>query len=290
MAGEQHSQESQQHCGWCAPEEFSLPARRPKGRRRVRPELRRIVEAEMIPRLLLMERPPDNPRPASPGAAFSLQEIEELARLLITHDVSFAAAYVAVLRQNGATTQEICLNLLPAAARRLGKLWEEDRCGFAEVTMGVSSLHQILHSLAEGDVPARDTGQEGRNVLLSCMPGEQHTFGVLVVSQFLRRTGWDARILFPSDVAQLLQSVRKKSFTIIGLTVGRESRVGELKSLVKSLRRASVNRRAMVMVGGPIFAMNPELAQLVGADGTASDAREAAGWMQGHWQSITVQT
>jgi methanogenic corrinoid protein MtbC1 len=122
------------------------------------------------------------------------------------------------------------------------------------------------------------------------MPGEQHTFGILVVSQFLRRAGWDARNLFPADNAELLQSVQKKSFTIIGLTIGRESRLRELALLIKALRRASLNPHAVVMVGGPVLALRPEIARLVGADASASDAQEAASWMQGHWQSLMVRT
>jgi methanogenic corrinoid protein MtbC1 len=66
--------------------------------------------------------------------------------------------------------------------------------------------------------------------------------------------------------------------------------VRELALLIKALRRASLNPHAAVMVGGPIITLRPEIARQVGADATASDAQDAADWMQGHWQSIAVQT
>ena len=212
----------------------------------------------------------------------------------MTHDSSVACAFVEMFRENGATTREICLHLLPAAARRLGELWEEDRCGFAQVTMGVCSLHQVLHWMTADEVPpAMPQGGEvggGNDVLLSCMPGEQHTFGVLVVAQFLRRDGWCVRNQFPAMAEELVQSVRKKSFTIVGLSIGRHSRCRDLIALIRALRRESVNRRVAVIVGGPILAQFPQVGRQAGADAVMSDAQQAVEWAQGYRQSLAART
>jgi methanogenic corrinoid protein MtbC1 len=197
-----------------------------------------------------------------------------------------------MLRQNGASIPEICLHLLPAAARRLGSLWEEDRCGFAQVTMAVSSLHRVLHRMTAEELPPPPQGEDGgttNNILLTCMPGEQHTFGVLVVAQFLRRAGWNVRNHFPADNEELLHYVRQKSFNIIGVSIGRYSRTRDLTLLIEALRRASINRRVSIAVGGPVLAFRPEIGGQVGADATALDAQQTVSWAQAHWQSTTAQ-
>lgn len=238
----------------------------------------RVLEGQWGPRMLLRRRP---------------EPVQELTRLLLNHESAAASAYVEMLRQNGARTEEICLQLLPAAARQLGQLWEEDRCGFAEVTMGVCILHQVLQRMSPDEVPCPQAGREGQannNVLLTCLPGEQHTFGVLLVAQFLRRAGWSVRCQFPVDTEELVQSVRKKSFSIIGVSIGRYSRAGDLTLLIRALRRASINPRVIVLVGGPVLALRPELGWQVGADATAIDAPEAVSRAQGYWQPMPART
>ena len=277
-------------CGGCPPEEVPLPNRQSRATGgHLAPQLVRMVESELVPRLLLMRRPaavPAAPRAEAPSIGGPVQE---LARLLLEHESAVAGTYVEKLRQNGMTTQEIYLHLLPGAARYLGQLWEEDRCGFADVTMAVCSLHQVLHQVAADEMhplPERQDSAGENSVLLTCMPGEQHTFGVLVVAQFLRRAGWNVRVLFPADAQELIQSVRKKSFSIIGVSIGRYSRADELTLLIRALRRASLNRDVRLIVGGPVIAVRPEIAWQVGADATAIDAQEAANWAQAHWQAL----
>ena len=238
----------------------------------------RVLAGQWGSRLLLRQRP---------------EPVQELTRLLLNHESAAAGAYVEMLRQNGTTTEEICLQLLPGAARQLGQLWEQDRCGFAEVTMGVCILHQVLHRMGPDEVPCPQVGREGQgsnNVLLTCLPGEQHTFGVLVVARFLRRAGWSVRCQISVETEELLQSVRKKSFSIIGVSIGRYSRAGDLTLLIRALRRASINPRVLVMVGGPVLALRPQLGWQVGADATAIDAQEAVSRAQGHWQPMPART
>jgi methanogenic corrinoid protein MtbC1 len=251
-----------------------------------------MVESEMVPRLLLVRHPPVLADAAPAASPFLPEDIEELTRLLLAHDSAVASAYVEVLRQNGATTHHICLNLLAPAARRLGEMWDEDSASFAEVTMGVCRLHQVLHVLTTTDLSPSLEALAGKSntTLLSCLPGEQHTFGVLVVALFLRRAGWDVWSEFPADSEELLLTVARKPFKIIGISIGRESRLQELTLLIKALRRASMNRSVAVMVGGPVVALRPEIGRQIGADATMLDAPSAASWAQRYWGSVAEQS
>jgi methanogenic corrinoid protein MtbC1 len=54
-----------------------------------------------------------------------------------------------------------------------------------------------------------------------------------------------------------------------------------LQACIAGVRRHSHNRSVAVMVGGPLFALQPDLAATLGADGTCSDARLAPAAAEG---------
>src|SRR5262249_41081492 len=150
----------------------------------------------------------------------------ELVRLLLAHQAGIAVAYVLAFRENGVSAQDICLRLLAPAARVLGEMWERDECDFMQVTHGLCKLHQGLHRLGSALRPedALGTREPARRILLASMPGEQHTFGVVMVGQFFRADGWDVWNEFPETDADLVRAVRDGWFAVVGLSVGSDVR------------------------------------------------------------------
>jgi methanogenic corrinoid protein MtbC1 len=237
----------------------------------------RTIESEIVPRLVLARRASVTPEVAktvdckAPDAA----DVKELVRLLLAHDTGVASAYVDTVRHRGATMELICLQLLAPAARELGLMWEEDECDFMQVTVGLCRLHQLLRELgsefrSDGAVPTVD-----RRILLAPIPGDQHTFGIALVAQFLCRAGWDVWHEFPSADTDILDVLRQNWFAVVGLSVGSETRLDDVTDIIGKIRRTSRNRSVGVLVGGPILVAKPEIAALVGADATAADGQEA---------------
>jgi methanogenic corrinoid protein MtbC1 len=238
--------------------------------------LMRTIEGEIVPRLIMSRRLKAATVP--PEVIYNeLDELDvkEFVRLLLAHEPEVASAYVDTVRSRGAGLEAICLDLLAPAARELGLLWEEDECDFMQVTVGLCRLHQVLRDLS----PAFDCDEfpeEGdRGILLVTYPGEQHTFGVTLVAQFLRRAGWEVTQGSPGTVAELLALTRQNFFALVGLSVASDRKRDELAETIRSIREQSRNRAIGVLVGGPLFIANPELAARVGADATASNGRDA---------------
>lgn len=242
----------------------------------------KTIEAEIVPRLVLTRRVPIDLRPASvqPSEIPENFDVKELVRLLLSHDVSVAAAYVETVLERGTNLEAICLNLLAPAARELGLLWEEDECDFMQVTVGLCRLHQILRNIAP-ELPAESPipGPE-RGILLAAIPGEQHTFGIALVAQFLMQAGWDVWQEFPQCNNDILEIVRHNWFTVVGLSIGSDTRLEELSVLIKDIRAASRNRQVGILAGGPVLVQQPELAAALGADATAADGRQTVRWME----------
>jgi methanogenic corrinoid protein MtbC1 len=252
--------------------------RLPKVARRHMGKLVTTIEGEVIPRLLLSQRASRQELHAEPTplARAGNECVEEFAELLLAHEVDVALAYIDSVRVRGVPLATVYLELLAPTARRLGELWEDDRCGFADVTVALCRLHEILRALSATQHLGTDAPPLGRRVLLVPVPGEQHTFGLLMVADFFRRAGWEVWSEPLNSTGDLLGLVRHEWFTLVGLSVGAESHLEGLASTIHSLRKAARNRSLGVMVGGALLSRRPELALQLGADATALDGRQAA--------------
>ncbi len=242
-----------------------------------RARLVRTIESEIVPRLVLTRRVNrgQEPAPTPQSQAPDCSDVSELVRLLMAHDVSVASAYVEAVRQRGASLEAVCLELLAPAARQFGMLWEHDECDFMQVTVGLCRLHQLLRELSPEFGVTEIDRKVNRRILLAPCPGEQHTFGLSLVAQFLKRADWDVWHEFPASAAEIVDVVRQNWFAVIGLSVGTQARLDDLGRTIGVIRRESRNRGIGVLVGGPILVERPELARLVGADATAADGPQA---------------
>ncbi len=236
----------------------------------------RTIESEIVPRLVLARRASTAPEivNARNARAPDVADVEELVRLLLAHDTAVASAYVDAVRHRGASLDAICLQLLAPAARELGLRWEQDECDFMQVTVGLCRLHQLLRELSP-EFRSDEVVAPERRILLAPIPGDQHTFGIALVAQFLCRAGWDVWHEFPSADTDILEVLRQNSFAVVGLSVGNDTRLDDVTDIIGKIRRTSRNRAVGVMVGGPLLVKKPEIAALVGADATATDGREA---------------
>jgi len=237
----------------------------------------RTIETELVPRMLMAHQTgPAAPLPAASGErALTPQDIPAFLHEVLGTDDTAAASFVRQLLVDGVSVESIYLDLLSPAARELGLRWEDDECSFVDVTVAMGRLQRVLRELsqvfqAEGSEPAKE-GQ----VLLTCLPGEQHTLGLIMVAEFLIRDGFRVHVGTPWSEADLLTMVRTEWFDVIGFSAGCESRLSVLKREIHRIRSNSRNPNVQVLVGGQVFSLDPALVERVGADGWARDARES---------------
>lgn len=253
------------------------PSVRPKEAGRKLAPLLRTIEVEIIPRLVLARRRlPDG---AVAGAAGELapcgEDVTELAGLVLGSDVTLASSFVDTMRTRGTSVETLYLDLLAPAARHLGDLWTADVCDFTQVTVGLGRLQRMLHELGPGFRDETEHRESGRRALLVPLPGEQHTFGLSMVTEFFRRASWDVWSGALPAMADLARMVREEWFAVVGFSVSSERGLDTLAATIRAVRRASCNRGIGILVGGPVFIEHPDYVALVGADATAMDGRQA---------------
>ena len=251
------------------------PARQDEAWRRA--ILTRTVELDVIPRLLIAHPLPGAPVVAGIGADLLVtgMHVTDLVGLVLSRGEPEAVAFVAAMQEAGAAAESLYLDLLAPAARRLGEMWENDTCDFTEVTIGLWRLQNAMRELSPSFLHAADTRSNGPRVLLVPLPGEDHTFGLSMVYEFFRRAGWNAWCGSVESSADLRGMVRREWVEVIGFSLACDEKLDAVRTEIRSVRRASRNPGLAVLVGGPGFTANPRLAAEVGADGTATDGRQA---------------
>ena len=237
-----------------------------------RPELvASLIERQVIPRLLVVHRHDAVPA-ANPDRSITITEAETeaFAPLALEAGADVLLEHVEGFVRRGVPVETILVDLLAPAARALGVFWEDDRCDFVDVTMGLWRLQEVVREVSARMPSVRDA--RGNAALFATVPGEQHSFGTVIVDEVFRRGGWATTLLADATTSELLDELSGRMYDVVGLTVSCDDNIGRLGSLILAIRSVSRNPRICVMLGGRVFAADPLICERVGADGTAPDA------------------
>jgi len=245
--------------------------------------LTRTIEKRVIPSLVVAHAKPKELRAGlieNLGPAMT-DEVAALAEQMLSGDTSGAEIRIAALRAQGFTLEAVYLHLLAPAALHLRHLWNNDLCGFAEATLALWRLQQLLRNYSAEFRAESAPRETGRRALLAPTPREKHDlsyamFCLVLMSEFFRRDGWDAWIESEPTSPEFVKVVREEWFDVVEFLVSGDRQLDGLAARIRMIRRESPNRSIGVMVYGQVFIEHPELVLLVGADLTATDARQGA--------------
>ncbi len=237
--------------------------------------LARTIESEIIPRLMLLHR--EAPARYRPSEALSSKVLEipdvespaiaeRFLRILLDQRVEAAVDFVDNLLISDVPFDRIILELLGPAARKLGRLWEEDVLSFVEVTIAMTRLQQLIRVYGPTLAPEYDPDQTPRRIFISAVPGEMHTFGASVAEAFFMRDGWEVVAEIGLSRPDLLERVRTEWFDVVGLTASSDASVSQLTGLVRRIRDSSLNPDVKILLGGSAFLVEPTKALAFGAD------------------------
>lgn len=240
-------------------------------------QLAHTIEHEIIPRLMLAHRvaAPATVEQDERDVAIDAAAVQAFARSVIGTDDAVPWSHVEGLRARGVSIERLYLELLAGAARCLGQWWTEDRCDFTEVTIGLGRLQRIMRELSPSFGGRTEQSPDPLRVLLLPGPGEQHTFGLVMVAEFFRRDGWDVSGGSWEAGAEAARLVASEWFDVLGLSLAAEVHAAALGQCIGEARASSRNRDLVVIVGGPIFQSRPDIVEWLGADLMATDGHLA---------------
>jgi methanogenic corrinoid protein MtbC1 len=235
-----------------------------------RAKLSKVIEGDIIPRLLMAH---DVPAEQDPTASMAV--VVTFSRHLLRGDIEAATEVIDGLRLGGMTISSVFLELFAPSARYLGELWVEDICDFTDVTLALSHMQQMLRELASEFTERPSNARKApRRALLIAAPGDDHGFGIQIVREFFRRAGWEVTG-DPSSYDGLLRCTRLERFDIVGLSVTNDVSLDGLATIIRAIRNGAADPDVKVVVGGRFFLEHPGFVKQVGADATAPDGRRA---------------
>lgn len=225
------------------------------------------------------ERAPSStklPSPIDTSTASGWLSPEAFSAMVLGGDEDAALRHVFTVRNQGVSDEVLLLDLLAPTSRLLGEMWEADTCNFTDVTVGVCRLHRILRWLHPDHERSPQRYSHGGRVALAPVPGEQHSFGLLMVSDFLHRSGWTTEVDIHAERGSIIDTVRRNWYDMMCLSASAERLLDKADRLIDQIRDASCNESIIILIGGRVFNDNAELATELGADHTAVDGRDAA--------------
>jgi MerR family transcriptional regulator, light-induced transcriptional regulator len=242
--------------------------------------LSRTIEAEIIPRLVMAHGNAIQPQPLPIGSSDAIDAIG-FAELVLGPESNRAGEYIQGYRDRGIPLETIYLTLLVPTARHLRSLWMNDERDFANVTLALWRLQQLLRDFSPAFCADVAIKSAGLRALLSPGPGEKHDighmmFGLVLAGEFFRRDGWDTWIEPDCSSTAFMETIRTQWFDVVEFFAGSDKKLDDLASNIRMVRRESSNPDIGVMVCGPAFTERPELVLLVGGDAAVSDFSQEA--------------
>lgn len=238
-------------------------------------QVSRTIEGEIIPRLLLAHREIAEPVIPRFGPTLTVEDYEQIVSAALRNDGRAIELQTAALMMRGVTREDLLLDLIPAAARRLGEMWERDECDFTDITIGLCRLHEAVRENTR-DIEWKAAPPAGApRILMATAGGDQHTLGIVIAADFFRRAGWRVTSEFGANCPQLCEFVREEQFDVVGLSCSCEAKAVDVASEIGAIRAASRNKLLKILVGGRLVVETPGFGARVGADVAAIDAKGA---------------
>lgn len=242
-------------------------------------DMRATVEAEVIPRLreaLAARLAAAAQPPIALRRADCAPDVEWLADKLAAGDDEAVGARIEAARSGGLSLERIYLDWLMPTAIHLTEQLADDLRGLAETTLAFHNLQRSLRLYAAEFCAEKGQPESGLRALLVAPteagtdPGLQ-VFGLLLMSEFFRREGWDARAERDVKGGSFRDTVLNEWFDLVEVLATGERDLDAIASGIRLIRRGSPNPAVGVIACGRVFQDHPELVRMVGADRSAAD-------------------
>jgi methanogenic corrinoid protein MtbC1 len=189
-------------------------------------------------------------------------EIRAFVALLLSSDITGAVRIVRRLEALGSSHALISDGLLSAAARALGKMWEDDELSFLDVSLGISTLFRVNALIRSGSHPLSTTG--GQCALFVTLPGQAHTLGIILAAEAFRRDGWEVDLRLEASAEEVLDAAVRQDVFLVGFTAGRDASLWEIADLTTQLK--ALPSPPVILLGGVAPNGNGNAADRTGAD------------------------
>jgi hypothetical protein len=231
-------------------------------------ELSRVIEDDVIPRLIVAHRVE---RADAPDGSVADSHLDwfitptMLARRILLDGRDAHLALCEQLLGGGLSPEAIYIELLAPTATLMGEQWRKDELSFADATIGLGRLRMLIRELGWMTPYNGDNELTPRTVLFAPCPGEDVTFGFYLVEESYRWSGWRTTSEADATNEALAEAVKRHWFDRACLSLNRPQDAEQASLAIGLIRKASRNTDILIMVNGQALAGEPETLASLGA-------------------------
>lgn len=180
-------------------------------------------------------------------AEYSAGFIESLCILLMAGDYAAAERILRRITANRPGHAQLADGILAAAARNLGRKWDDDAASFAEVTIGVAQIMRLNQTFGQRYRPLTRRVDQ-RLAVFATLPGQAHNLGLVLAAEAFRQENWQVSLLLDSPGLVILDRVRRLRPEAVGLTLSSVDRKHRHAHLIRDLHALPYQTR--ILLGG----------------------------------------
>ncbi|BBX19592.1 cobalamin-binding protein [Mycolicibacterium duvalii] len=195
---------------------------------------------------------------------------EALWAAAVDGDEYTAVGLVYTALDNGTPAEEVLLEVLARVQRRVGMEWAANRITVAQEHAATAINDRVIAALAHHP-SVRRPASAGR-VTVACVDGEWHAMPARLLAEVLRLHGWQVDFLGAQvPTPHLISHINQHGPDVVALSCSIATRLPTAHAAITACHVAG----APVLVGGAAFGADGRLAERLGADAWAPDARSA---------------
>ncbi|PSG96236.1 hypothetical protein BRD56_11970 [Thermoplasmatales archaeon SW_10_69_26] len=161
--------------------------------------------------------------------------------------------------------------VLTPALREIGRRWQLGEVSVAEEYLATATARTLLTEIYH----RRDFRSGRGSALMACVEGCRHDIGLQIVADRFEQGGWEVALLGADvPVEDLVQAVEDRDPALVCLSMSMPDQIAAGRETIAHIQDGPVD--PFILVGGRVLNELPTLAEVLGADASATDSREGA--------------
>ena len=186
----------------------------------------------------------------------------------------------AEMRLRRVSAEDVMDSYLPDALGMIGQEWHDEEIDILHASMACARLQNLLRELGRAWASDRSGHAGDGRILLTLPAGEQHTLGVMLAANQLRRIGVSVKVMLLPRATELRDILTHNRFHAVFVSVSNETSLLPCANMVRELRTWSQQHIPIVIGGGLVSGSisdthHRRIAEITGADLVTSDIARA---------------
>jgi methanogenic corrinoid protein MtbC1 len=205
-------------------------------------------------------------------------EMGELSKtyldLLLQGEHDQAREMIKGLLKEGHDIKDIYIHIFETVQHEVGRLWQTSSITVAQEHYITGITKSIMADLSPMVGPSE---KNDLTMLSACIGDEYHDLGLKMVTDMMTMEGWETYFLGANTPTEsIISSLEEYMPEVLSLSVTSPRNIKQVKRVIDKVRSMRSFDEVKIMVGGSAFSMDGDLWRSVGADGSASNAVDAA--------------